>query len=119
MLQPIKPLIACFMAALLITSAGAASAAQPDTAVININTATVEQLTYLPRIGEKRAKQIVAFRTKRPFKRSVELARVRGIGLKTVRKLKPWLRVKGPTTLASKLVIPKKTARRAAAAPLR
>ena len=67
--------------------------------VININTATVEQLTWLPRIGQTKAERIVTFRERHSFRRVANLARVKGIGLKTVRRLRQWLVVKGPTTL--------------------
>lgn len=90
--------------------AGAASHAAPrgdGGGVVNINNASVEQLTLLPGIGQAKAERIVAYRTKTPFKRVVELARVRGIGLKTVRKLKPWLRIEGATTLASPVKVPR------------
>ena len=69
--------------------------------VININTASVEQLKLLPGIGPARAERIVTFRSARPFKRVFELARVKGIGRKTLRRLKDYLRVEGPTTLSA------------------
>lgn len=68
--------------------------------VVNLNTATVDQLKLLPAIGVKRAQRIVSFRQLKPFRRVVELARVKGIGMKTVRKLKLYLAVEGPTTLS-------------------
>lgn len=83
----------------LTVTAGASAAPTPD-GTININEASAEQLSWLPGIGKSKAERIVAYRTKRPFKTVEQLARVKGIGLKTVRKLKPMLRVKGPTTLA-------------------
>ncbi len=79
--------------------------------VVNINTATPDQLGYLPGIGPAKAQRIVEYRAKRPFARPVELARVRGIGLKTVRKLQPWLTVKGQTTLEAPVGGKKKKAR--------
>lgn len=93
-------------ALLLAVPSGAALADAPAPApdqVVNINTATPLQLAFLPGIGPSRAERIVAYREKRPFKDAVELARVKGIGLKTVRKLKAWIRVSGPTTLASRI----------------
>ena len=88
---------------LILLSTLTASAGTPAPAlegVVNINQASPKELALLPGIGLKKAERIVAYRSRRPFKRSVELARVRGIGLKTVRALKPFLRVEGPTTLS-------------------
>jgi competence protein ComEA len=70
--------------------------------VVNLNTASVDQLMLLPGIGAKRAGRIVRFRQTKPFKRVVELARVKGIGVKTVRKLKVYLVVDGATTLSER-----------------
>ena len=52
---------------------------------ININSATVEELTQLKRIGPRYAEKIIAFREANgPFKSADELVNVPGIGLKTV-----------------------------------
>ena len=75
----------------------------PVEGVININEATVGQLRLLPGIGLKKAERIRSYRTRRPFRRVYQLMRVKGIGAKTVRKLRRWLRVKGPTTLVRPL----------------
>ncbi len=77
--------------------------------VVNINTAGLAELMRLPRVGPSLAERIVEYRSRTPFKRTVELARVKGIGLKTVRRLGPWLTIAGPTTLARKLVLPRQT----------
>lgn len=87
-----------------------APAAQPATSaegVVNINTAGVAELMRLPRVGPSLAERIVEYRSRTPFKRAVELARVKGFGVKTVRRLSPWLTISGPTTLARKLVMPR------------
>ncbi|MGB0592129.1 MAG: ComEA family DNA-binding protein [Myxococcota bacterium] len=68
--------------------------------VVNINTASMDQLELLPGIGPGRASRIVSFRSLKPFRRVVELSRVKGIGRKTVRRLKVYLTVEGPTTLS-------------------
>ena len=67
--------------------------------VVNINTATVQQLTLLPGIGPTRAEAIITTRQRRPFRTVHELTRVRGIGRSTIRKLEPYIRVSGDTTL--------------------
>lgn len=67
--------------------------------VVNINEATAEQLTLLPGIGPATAAKIIEYRTRRPFRRVTHLMRVKGIGSKTFRRLEPYLRIEGPTTL--------------------
>jgi competence protein ComEA len=69
------------------------------TGVVNLNTATPEQLDLLPGVGEKAVTRIVAYRAKQPFRRVEELHRVKGFGRKKVLKLKPFLTVTGDTTL--------------------
>jgi len=50
-------------------------------AAVNINTATKEELTSLKGIGEKRAQDIIDYRTKNgPFKSVDDLEKVPGIG---------------------------------------
>ena len=50
-------------------------------ATININTATVEELTDLQKIGVKTAERIVAYRqTHGPFESIADLKNVKGIG---------------------------------------
>ncbi len=56
-----------------------------DEPKVNINAATVEELTQLKRIGPKYAEKIVAFRDANgPFKSADELVNVPGIGQKTI-----------------------------------
>jgi len=71
----------------------------PPEGVVNINEATANQLSFLPRIGLKKAERIVRYRLRKPFRLVGHLARVKGIGRKTVRSLRPWLRLRGPTTM--------------------
>ena len=58
------------------------------TGVININTASLEQLKLLPRIGPKVAARILAYRKKKLFKLPIDLTKVKGIGKKTFLKMK-------------------------------
>lgn len=63
-------------------------------AVVNINTASVEQLDSLPGIGAKMAARIVEYRQKNgPFKKVEDLMNVKGIGEKAFLKMKPQLTV--------------------------
>jgi competence protein ComEA len=81
--------------------APAASVASGE-GVVNINTATEDQLRLLPGIGPSKARAIIKYRTRTKFKATYALIRVRGIGRKTYRKLRRHLTVKGPTTLTSR-----------------
>jgi len=70
------------------------------TGKININSATVEQLEMLPRIGTKTAQSIIEYRTQNgPFKRVEDLTNVKGIGEKTLEELKSYIILEGKTTL--------------------
>lgn len=60
---------------------------------ININTASIEELTRLPGIGPTRARAIVEVRDKRRFRRIEDLLRVPGIGRKTFARIRPSVRV--------------------------
>ncbi len=66
-----------------------------------LNTATPEQLQRLPGVGEKRARKIVALRERLGrFRRATDLLRVRGIGVKSLRKMLPHLVLDPPAPLA-------------------
>jgi competence protein ComEA len=77
------------------TKPAAPSAAKAASgAIVNINTASVTELTTLPGIGEKTAARIIEYRQKNgAFKKVEELMNVRGIGEKNFLKLKPQLAV--------------------------
>lgn len=67
----------------------------PDT-VININTATAEELMTLPGVGEVLANRIIAYRTANgPFNRVDELILVEGIGLGTLDRFREQITVGG------------------------
>lgn len=67
---------------------------------LNLNTATEDELQTLPGIGASKARRILAYRKKNgKFARVRDLRRVKGIGYKTLKKLSPYLTVKGQTTL--------------------
>lgn len=67
--------------------------------VVNIQTASLEELARLPGIGPAKAAAIVAQRERSAFRRVEDILRVRGIGRATFRRLRPMLTVSGPTTL--------------------
>jgi competence protein ComEA len=63
---------------------------EKPTGLINVNTASRDELMKIPGIGEVTANRIIE---KRPFKYPEELVGVRGIGAKTLEKIKPYVTV--------------------------
>ncbi|WP_457608457.1 ComEA family DNA-binding protein [Nitratifractor sp.] len=55
-------------------------------AAVDINNASVQELTTLKGIGEAKAKAIIAYRKKHCFKKAEDLMQVKGIGEATVKK---------------------------------
>lgn len=66
--------------------------------VVNLNTATADELQLLPFVGPAKAQAIIAYRQSRPFRTVEELGRIKGIGRRTIKRLRPHLTVSGPTT---------------------
>ena len=61
-------------------------------ALLNINTASTEELQTLPNIGERMADRIINYRTQHGDFDSVNaLQNVKGIGPKTLEKLSPFI----------------------------
>lgn len=68
------------------------------TGQVNINEATVTQLTVLPGVGIKTAEAIRAYAQSKGFKTVSELNAVKGIGPKSLAKLTPYIVLAGATT---------------------
>ena len=78
----------------------AADSAAPLAGVVNINTATSEELQLLPGIGVSRAQSVIATRKQRGgFKSVDDLLEVKGIGAASLERLRPFVRTTGKTTV--------------------
>lgn len=99
-------LIALVLVAALAGEALAATATTSPTGQVNINTATVQDLQKLPRVGPSLAQRIIDFRTANgPFKSPNELTRVKGIGEKTFALMQAYVVTSGQTTLSEKIKV--------------
>ena len=86
--------LALAMAALLVSGTAMAAGKPAPTAKVNLNTASVDQLTTLPGVGPKLAARIVEQRQKSgSFKSVQEIVSVKGIGEKNLVKLQTYLTV--------------------------
>jgi competence protein ComEA len=80
------------------------SSSTPATGVVNLNAASAEQISLLPRVGIKVAQRIVAYRKSNgDFKRVEDVMEVKGVGEKLFVVLRPHLATSGATTLAAKI----------------
>jgi competence protein ComEA len=92
---------------LIAASPAAAAAAIPQSQaeaqakLVNLNTATANELATLPGVGPAVAARIIEYREKNgAFKKIEDLMNVRGIGEKTFLKLKPLVTVAPPKVVA-------------------
>ena len=99
-----RRLLPLFLVALAVTVvAGTADSSQPS-GVVNINTASSEELELLPRVGPALAGRIIEFREANcPFRTVDEILAVKGIGESSFEKLEPFIVTSGATTLADKV----------------
>lgn len=104
-----KALVFALLVLPVAASAAAQTSAPADASrAVNINKASAEQLSLLPRIGPAIAERIVEFRKENgDFKQPQDVMLVRGIGEKLYAMIQPYVRVSGETTLKEKLKAPK------------
>lgn len=75
-------------------AAGKAQEGTPD--LVNVNTAGLEELVTLPGIGEAYARRLIEYRKKHgPFERLEDLLNVRGIGDRTLERIRSRVTVSG------------------------
>ncbi len=90
-------LLACFFVSAPAWSSpasGTSAAAEKQASDrVELNSADVEELCTLPGIGPKKAEAIIAYREQRRFTRVTQLLRIRGIGTKTLERLRPLIYV--------------------------
>ena len=93
-----------------LLSAPAPAETEGGRKTVNINQASADELSRLPRVGAKLAGRIVTHRSQHGlFKRAEDLMAVKGVGEKMFASLKPYLTVSGPTTLTEKVASAKGT----------
>lgn len=90
--------IASAVCALALFLALAPAVPALESAAVDLNAASVEQLTGLPGIGPSKAKAIVEYRGSTPFRSVEEVMNVRGIGQSTFDNLKDKITVGAATS---------------------
>jgi competence protein ComEA len=104
-----RRIVATLTLAALVFAAAPSFAADAQ-GKVNLNTASAEQLSLLPRVGPALAGRILEFREQNgSFKKPEDLMLVRGVGEKTYELMAPYLAVSGETTLKSKVRTPRNT----------
>jgi competence protein ComEA len=92
--KSLKTLVMLLGLTAVLAAAGQSFAAkQPPASPVDVNSASVEQLTQIPGIGMAKAKAIVETREKAPFASAHDLVSVKGIGEKLYAKIASYVTV--------------------------
>lgn len=76
-------------------TAGETNGETDDDGKIDVNTAPISKLIELPGIGEKKAQAIVDYRNAHgPFAKVSDLTKVKGIGMKMLEKMAPYVQIR-------------------------
>jgi len=103
-----RQMVSAVLILLVVATASAVAETRGPKGVVNINTASSDQLQLLPRVGPALAERIIDFRESNgPFKRVDEIVAVKGIGERSLEQLRPHLVVEGETTLKEKVSLPR------------
>ena len=105
MKQLTKSIMASVVLLAVLAAAVSATAAEAKSSesVVNINTATAAELSLLPGVGPSKAEAIIKYRGKHKFKRVEDILRVKGIGRKSFKAMRPYLAIDGATTAKKKI----------------
>lgn len=105
-----RRLLTLILVALAVTAVTWTAESSQPSGVVNINTASSEELELLPRVGPALAGRIIEFREANgPFQTVDEILAVKGIGENSFEKLKPFIVTSGATTLADKVKLARST----------
>jgi competence protein ComEA len=80
------------------SATGSKTKRSAGTGVLNLNTATLDQIDGLPGVSPRLAAAVVAERTTHPFTRPEDVMRVQGMGKRRFERLRPHLTVTGQST---------------------
>jgi comEA protein len=99
--RKLRRIVVAAVVVALAAAAAPAVAADAPKGVVNVNTASAAELERLPGVGPALAARIVEHREKNgAFQKVEDLLLVRGIGEKSLERMRPFLATSGATTLS-------------------